>query len=482
MSTLTSVPDIMTADEAAKQISLLAPTFGINSNLPDVRTLRLWRSQKQLTVSGRRFIRRNVLEALVVLKLRQDGLTHQNAVQRTLVLDEERLSLILADVPRVPSAESHVEPLITLRLLAMGVLEQYSLSRDGAVVGHTEPDNTGRKNMPTRLHQAMTRLSRHYFEDEREDIASSVHQLLDLSTHPLAEWAPHAIADLEHYRGAVLIDPVYRVPSEDCEIIAEEAEGANLDNLIERHLHATLVTTLQKLGSDADAAYTIIREFIGRHPMATSEELRQLYLNPELNNDAIDFVRGLYSPVHASKVRGKLVPRCDHCHSLMDIDGYCTLTGCRDDAAPASKEKIPLEQVYVARPDVCKYWADPAREELRLYDTLRNIRRLRDRVRLYPHSDRCDVAVDDLIGIDVKDYRDPVRLAQRLNRSIGQLDYYPERILAIARRRLKLPFYKDRLLEHLSLTRQSQLKVMSVDEAIVYVKANHGGRHNAESA
>jgi hypothetical protein len=60
---------------------------------------------------------------------------------------------------------------------------------------------------------------------------------------------------LERYREAILIDPMYRVPNEDCEIIAEEVEGTNLSDLIEHHLHEQLRMTLSKLGHDADVSY-----------------------------------------------------------------------------------------------------------------------------------------------------------------------------------------------------------------------------------
>ncbi|MEI8166103.1 MAG: hypothetical protein WCG26_06985 [Chloroflexales bacterium] len=95
---------------------------------------------------------------------------------------------------------------------------------------------------------------------------------------------------------------------------------------------------------------------------------------------------------------------------------------------------------------------------------------LQHRVHLYPHSDWCDVSLDETIGIDVKDYRDPVRLAYRLNRSIGNLSHYPTRILAIARRRWRVPLYRERLVEQLSPERKTSLMIMSVDMAIDFVK------------
>lgn len=480
---LEAIPEFSTADEAATYIAALCSQLGIQGEPPDVRTLRLWRTKKQLTIEGRRFTRRNLLEILVIHKLRQEGLTMQNAVQRTLTLDESRLRLMLIGSPSVPITRADAEPIITLQLLAKGVIEQYRLVGKGAIIGHTDDRKTGIGNTPLSLQQAMARLGRHYFTEGTEDQAASVHQLLRLCMTPLYAWAPHAISDIEQYRNAVLIDPAYLVPNEDCEAIAEDADGANLSDLIEHHLHEGLRSTLAKLGRDADLAYTTVREFVGRHPAATRAELQHLFLNPELNNEVIDFVRGLYTPVHAGYARDSKVRRCAHCKAIIGEDELCLLAGCREDYPTPGYEAslVPVDEIFLARPEVLKYWADPAREELRLYDELHKDRNLRDYVHLYPYSDRCDVAIGEDVGVDVKDYRDPVRLAHRLNRSIGGLSHYSERILAIAKRRWSTT-YRDRLQEQLSPERRAVLRVMRVDDAISYLKKTYGGGRRAREA
>lgn len=483
MQILDSLPDTCSADEAASLIASLSGALGIHQPPPDVRTLRLWRSKKHLTIEGRRFTRRNLLEVLVMLKLRQDGLSHQGTIKRTLTTDEARLQLLLSGAATLPVTPADGEALITLQLLAQGILEQYQRVRDGAVVGHTDRMKTGVINTPTILHQAMAHLGRHYFTEGREDRAASIHQLLQLCMEPLDSWAPRALSELEKYRDAILIDPVYHVPNEDCEAIAEEAEGTNLSGLIEHYLHEELRSKLKQLGSEADLAYTTIRDFFGRHPMATWNELQRLYLNPELNNDAIEFVRRLYLPVHASNATGGHIRRCSRCMALIASDGLCVLAGCREDFPNpvATQASLHKSEAFIARPEVLKYWADPAREELRLYDALCGDKNLQRRVHLYPHSDWCDVSIDEDVGVDVKDYRDPVRLAQRLNRSLGNLSRYSERILAIAQRRWS-DTYRDRLIEQLSPERRAALQVMSVEQAIRHLKYTHGGGGNAGKA
>jgi hypothetical protein len=226
---------------------------------------------------------------------------------------------------------------------------------------------------------------------------------------------------------------------------------------------------------------TYIREFIGRHPLVTAVELQHLYLHPELNDEAIDFVRGLYQPIHATYAVDGHVRRCYHCGALIGEENVCILAGCRDDHPTEAASPIRLDSAYLARPEVLKYWVDPAREELRIYDTLRQEAHLHDRVSLYPHSDWCDISIDEAVGVDVKDYHDPVRLAQRLNHSIGHLSQYPERILAIAKRRWS-PLYRDRLVEQLTPEKRALLHVMSVDQAIKYLKRTYGGGSHASEA
>lgn len=474
MLSLMTLPDTCTAQEAVDLVATLAPGLGIHRDLPDVRTLRSWRTKQYLSVQGRRFTRRNLLEILVVLTLRQGGLTLAHAVERIRTLDETRMQVLLTGSPSMPSIPTDAEPLITLQLLAKGILAQYRQVIKGIVVGHLDRHTTGTDTIPLLLQQAMARLGRHYFMEGQHDQAASVHQLLVLCTTPLHMWAPQVICDLVPYQQAVLIDPVYLVPSEDCESIAEEAEGANLPDLVERYLHEQLRTALTPLGNDADRAYTIIREFIGRHPLATDDELRQLYLNPELPDDTIALVRGLYHPVHRDDAHDGHVRRCAHCAALIGRTGHCRLAGCRAEHSTTTTSTVPVDTARLARPEVLKYWVDPAREELRLYDTLCRHPPFRDRVQLYPHSDWCDVSLDETVGIDVKDYHDPVRLAQRLNRSIGQLSHYPERIIAIAQRRWSRA-YRDRLIEQLNPERRMAVQIMSVNQTITHMQQTHGG-------
>jgi hypothetical protein len=488
MFTLHQLPSHCDAEDAAGHIATLAPMLGITGDLPDVRTLRLWRTKRLMTIDGRRFTRRNLLEVLAWRKLQQrDGLSQQAAAQRARALDEEHLLLLLEDTGNLPPPSSGPDPLITLQLLASGIVTLYNRIAKGAIVGHTDPRATGIENTPVTLRQAMARLGRHYFAEGREDCAASVHLLLELCKRPLSTWAPQALAALAAYHSAVLIDDAYHdapVPSEECETIAESAAGAHhVGDLIERQLHEQLRETIKPLGdADAEHTYTTVRAFVGRHPLVSGAELRVLSYNDDVPQAALTFLyEHVYVPVHAGDSRdGQEVQQCAHCHGLVTAQQgdwrrmACCLAGCREEHPTRVGAHLPLAQAHLARPEVLKFWVDPARDELRLYDKLRAVPTLRDRAQLYPHADRCDVAVGEEAGVDVKDYRDPVILAQRLNRTPLGVFQYPDAMLAIANRRWTAT-YQEQLEEHLTPDRRSRLKIMSVTRAIRYLTETYGG-------
>lgn len=466
-----ALPNSCTAEEAVEIVGEVTARLLIVGDPPSLRTLRLWRAKQLLSPGGRRFTRRNLLEVLGIMRLRSDGLTVGAAAERCKALDEDRLELLLTASQVKSTASQSTFAQVTLQLLAKGLLEQYRLVARGAIVGHSDTWRTGIENSPTSLRQASARLGRLYFEEGREDQAASLHALLQLCMKPLQHWAPHALSNLPEANDAVLIDPDYRVPSEDCEAIAQAAEGVSQDDLIEHRLHHELGQTLARLGDDADATYTTIREFIGRHPLATKRELQGLYAQPELPNAAIDFVRSLYSPVHADYATTGQSRRCHYCRALIGRDGRCTLHGCREDHPHTRAiELTAADEAMVARPEVLKYWVDPAREELRLYDALRLSGIAAS---LYPHSDRCDVAIGEDVGIDVKDYRNPSRLARKLNQGIGGLATYGRPILAVADRRAQDGDYIARLREQLLPEHRQRLEVLSLSQAIRVLKREY---------
>lgn len=216
MLTLEALPESCTAEEAITLLPSLAERLAIAGEPPSLRTLRLWRSRKMLSRAGRRLRRKNLLEALGIMRLRSDGLMAAAAAEKCMALSEDRLWLFLTAPPAAPASQTTAFAHDTLHLLAKGILEQYQLVTHGAIVGHTDDRSTRIENTSLALWQASARLGRLYFEEGHDDLAASFHALLDPCTKPLRDWAPRALWSLPEAAYAVLIDGDYRVPSEDC--------------------------------------------------------------------------------------------------------------------------------------------------------------------------------------------------------------------------------------------------------------------------
>ena len=465
-SVLSALPSDVQAQEAADLVASWSEYLTIGGRPPSVRTLRLWRSKGWLRKDGRRLTQRNLLEALGIMRLAADGVATGTAAQRCASLDDERLTALILNQSETPAIETNDFAKVTLDLLALGIAEQYRQVERGEIVGFVKHGRREVERPPIALRQAMARLGRLYFEDGAEDRAASVHLLLEHCMTPLSCWAPSAIIGLPESGGLILIDPEYRVPSEDCTAILAEAPGSNLDDLIERRLHRRLSSTISQPGVDVDRAYTVIREFIARHPLATRAEFRELGNSLEIPDDAFRFVQSLYNTVHADHWVGGRIDRCYHCSAPISCSGRCFLQGCREDHPRTEKAK-PVEpaDANVAQSAVLKYWIDPAREELRLFDALRD---KKIDAHLYPHSDRCDVSIGEEVGVDVKDYRDPAPLARRLNRDESGLNLYPNRrIVAVADRRVRNNReYIPRLKEGLMPDIRESIEILSVGSTI----------------
>lgn len=359
-------------------------------------------------------------------------------------------------------------------LLAHGILQQYRWCKHGAVVGRSG-DGTPGTGLPMPLRQAQGQLARLALEEGRFDTFSSVHELLLRCQLPLRQWAPAAIADQAELADLVLIDPDYRVPSADCELLAQTQSGSHAD-LVEVQLFEELQAALLEYPDQGsgDQAYTLLRQFIAEHPMATKEELFDQYRNSYLNDASTALLSRAYEPAHAAEARQHLVPRCAHCRARISVEtGECTLVSCRyfHPVTCIAEQQVPLAEAYLARPELLRYWADPAQEELRLYQALCAVHGP-EKVKLYPHRDRCDVALGEAWGVDVKDHQSPQRLAQLLNDNLGGLQQYPrgQRILAVATRRAKQPHYIKHLKQALNPAVLAQVEVLSVDTTIKKLK------------
>ncbi|MCP2013410.1 DNA-binding transcriptional MerR regulator [Deinococcus sp. HSC-46F16] len=459
-----------TLKETLEQAGALAERLHLGLALPTERAVRDWRNEGLLTREGRSFTGRNQLEILRIKQLRDQDFPVHAIRDDLLHRDDAALYEALREGLLFPAPEEDEQDALlgeTVSLLAGALLRQFEATREGHLVGIY-------RDIPTEVRQAQALLARLAFEHGEDDRFASVHDLLTACRRPMAEWAPGPIARHPAYATAILIDPEHLVPTEECNQFAEQ--GGRLDDLVEKRLHEGLTQALARVAEEERAdAYTLVRRFIAEHPLATDEELAKARRNPRLNPTVAAFFDRVYQPVHPSETQGGLVARCGHCHGPLTPDGTCRLATCRA-LHPHARvgARLPADKVRVARPEILRFWCDPAQEELRLYHALREVHG--DAVHLYPDEDRCDVSLGPDIGVDVKDYANPVRLAHKLNGGIGGLRLYRRKILAVAARRARTDQYLARLREHLTPQLRRSLEVMGVDEAIELLskETSHG--------
>ncbi|MBD2722199.1 hypothetical protein IC234_08670 [Hymenobacter sp. BT189] len=403
-------------------------------------------------------------------------------VARLRELGMEDLAAALTQKARIelsdsPSAQRVEQAAI---LLAYGILKQFQAVRAGYPVGvglsHPNPQIAATA-IPLELRQAQTHLARLAIGSGQVDVCASVHELLAFCTRPLRDWAPLPLQTDERYASVVLINQEYHVPTQECGDLAEL--GGHLADIVEKQLYKQLRTGLDKLDdTDRPAAYTLVRQFVATHPMATWSELATVYRHPLLNKEITDWLRVSYEPVHAHLAnRQGYIPRCGHCraplvHPADSRHGsalQCQLSGCRamHPQPQATPNPLKLGDTYLARPELLQYWCSPALEELRLYRELSAIFSPAEEVHLYPFEDKCDVAVGLRFGIDVKDYHDPVRLAHKLNHRVEGLHLYEEVVIAVAQRQVRnRPEYLQQVREQLHPKLARRIHVLAVDDLI----------------
>jgi hypothetical protein len=325
----------------------------------------------------------------------------------------------------VDQQEEHA--LVTIRLLAKGIVEMRRLVADGAIVRQDE--------MPAPLRSGLERLSRHCLLDGVEDFGANVHVLMALACKPIGEWEVPCFSEPFSHARAILIDSNLGVPTDDCvEIGNISSEMDAYENIHHRRLREAV----RSQGKRANEVYTLVRERIIRHPVENQKELLKFLLDSGLTKIA-DVYRSWLRVIPMSAIHpdGK-VRICAGCGGLLyptrDIsrfpNGSCRVRACVE-VASVSRVKRVLDdpnEWRVAANDVLASWVGPGLPEIKLYDDLRS---LGLKVELFPGQDATDVGIPYELGIDVKSYSCPVTLGGRLTRSIGGLAEFDRRIIAV---------------------------------------------------
>jgi DNA-binding transcriptional MerR regulator len=464
-----------TADELQERLETWVKQLGLGLEIPTVRVIRSWVTKGLFTKKdNRRFRGRQLLESLAILLLQERGWSLKSIAEMLpRFSDAELVANITAGnaAEWVVELEPHSKPSTrsqelaeaSVILLAQGMMRLYTRILAGDIVRQDD-------GLPRELQAAMFKLGRIYIEDGQEDKAACVHEVLHRATEPLSAWGltPFAAADFK-YRDVVLLEPDLRVPTSDSNAIAASAGFGEEE--IENRLHSQLREAVDRLGVRQDVAYSLFREFIGRSSLTSEEEIRA-WLQQYKLAPLVTTLQEFYDDVPDSWLIEKKANRCKHCGSLLRPhedtknfpNGKCMVRQCAQRHAPAIGQRLEAKALKICRPQVLTYWTGPALDELLIFDTAK---KLGLEARLYPNSDRCDIAIGEATGIDVKSYSSPVTLALRLNQSISGLVDYKNRVIAISDELFKRRGYLESLKSSLNLTGQvSTLDIMSVSDVI----------------
>jgi DNA-binding transcriptional MerR regulator len=412
--------------------------LGLGGEPPTERTLRYWRTSGFLSHSERRFTEREALEALTIHALQQQGLKLGaiHAQVRSCTLEElrKRLEPSSSDALSIESQTServaNLASDVTV-LLAQGVMQAFKLVQSGSFI---QQDDT----MPRELQAALSRLGRLYLEEGQEDGSASVHDVLARCQTPLREWGLRVFAHPGFaFADAVLVDADLRVPTPECVQIASSA-GPGVENVLEERLHRQLRQALEALRSEANMAYTQVREFLARNSLTTLSKLLTFCNDAGFPTRLISLLtQEFYQRVPEAWLIAGQARRCAHCGTLLRpssyrrdyLQGRCPLSACRwEHEATEIGEVLDPEEALVVRSVILSYWVNPAIDELRIFDAA-IVESLP--AQLYPDGDRCDVCLNADIGVDVKTYASPITLARTLNDSISGLETYSRRIIAV---------------------------------------------------
>jgi hypothetical protein len=480
-----------TAEGLLEELQRKIEQFNLKVESPSVRVIRSWRSRNLLSQpKGQKFGFRQILEGLATLQLLKKGWTlvaiaevlsswNDREIERQILAERDSDPAVNAvnEGEFLSFSKQKTKKNLTLAedaviLLAQGILRQYGRVLTGREIVRQDD------RLPSELHSAMCKLGRLYLEEGKCDRAACIHDLLERSRHSLdryEKWDLNIFRESEFRFGNVrLIDSDLRVPTPDCAEIADLSGGFGESNVIKNRFHSRLREATARLGGRKQhQAYTALRELLGRRSLINERELLDYLIEQNLT-PLQKTVEEFFDPVSEVWLINDRANRCAHCGTLMRPhpnkdryrDGYCPIYQCNSKYPPQVGERLNLERLLIAKPQILAYWTAPAIDELAIFDEAKTYGL---DAQLYPESDQCDVSISDrAIGIDAKSYRNPVLLALKLNRSIGRLIFYRQRIIAITDELIEdCPGYistVNSLLDKKSDT--ASLQIMSVSSVI----------------
>lgn len=254
-------------------------------------------------------------------------------------------------------------PDVILTLLAQGINQQYDKLKDNYSIIRQRQEA-----LEPLLMSALLRLSALYMCEGKEDRAASVHTVMEMATQPVKEWGIDYFASEDFsYRDVILIDPETLVPTFESLELAREPGGYGEDQILERKYHNQVRELVKSAQSRKDQLYTSIREFMVRHPLATSQEIEE-WKNRLKFPRAKPIIAGFYRDIPSQWRHKGLVHRCSNCGALLRYhadkkryhDGICVVSQCRKKGLfQKTDEKLVADDMKLLNNQLLTYWVVP---------------------------------------------------------------------------------------------------------------------------
>ncbi|MFC7483025.1 hypothetical protein ACFQX7_27700 [Luedemannella flava] len=232
------------------------------------------------------------------------------------------------------------------------------------------------------------------------------------------QWAEVPFGDWKVSFVDVDVDPdeallSYGRPTATCEELGSlrgDVEGEVREN-------ALIASVMDKTrAANMPESYVAFRRLLIEQPSITALDLDEQLARPTLAVVAAQ-VREAYVEAPLEAITDGVVRTCGGCHGLrLPLDDARTWTcvdaGCPDPHTPGP-DFAAAEGVWWLRRELRTFVVAPGRAELRIATAIGT---MGVEVRLWPDFDACDLSVFESLpwAVDVKAWRSPVRLAQRL--------------------------------------------------------------------
>lgn len=437
-----------------RRVGILSPAVGKTFN---------WRHVVELTV-GCILVRFRHKRTEIAARFRELKTEEIIALLQRNLNDPIDLSReIISVVPDSDLLEKMHEALL---LLAAGLVAQHKLAKSGEALKHDSA-------MSQWLRGALSRLAALHVLCGVPVECDGVHALVARCTLPLqsSAWGL-ALLDLPNFRfhGIRLLDPTTRLPSIECLVMANQI-NSELD-MLEQQAFAQLNSACDQFALRGDEAYSLIREFIVRHPVTTDAERRSFIEKNNLQL-AAPFLAQCYEPTQPHHLVSQTLTSCDRCGFPLHrarLEGYlcCPNKLCIKYDSPRQRDavrNISPDEALIARPHILFYWCGPGRDEIEIYDAAVGLDS-----QLYPGRDSCDIGIQgSSLGIDVKSHCNPFVLADSLNDDLGRLDLFQRKIVAVNNQAIsRFPDYLSILKQE---CRRNDLEIYSVSALIEKLRA-----------